>query len=89
MLKIIQKYGGIVMDFGTVSTLITSVGFPIVACIGMGWYVKAQTDAYRDDVKDMRKEYKEDIKSVTEALNNNTLAIQRLVDKLDLDDDKK
>lgn len=63
--------------------LITSVGFPIVACIAMGWYVKYQTDNYRSEVKDMQKEHKEEINNVTEALNNNTLALQKLCDKLD------
>ena len=33
--------------------LISSVGFPIVACLGMGWYVKYQTDNYRSEVKEM------------------------------------
>lgn len=63
--------------------LISSVGFPIVACLGMGWYVKYQTDAYREEVKDMQKEHKEEIQKMSDALNNNTAALQRLCDKLD------
>lgn len=70
-----------------VATLITTVGFPIVACLFMGWYVKYQTDNYREEVKDMQKEHKEEITKVTEALQNNTLALQRLCDKLDKDGD--
>lgn len=68
-----------------IATLITTVGFPIVACLFMGWYVKYQTDNYREEVKDMQKEHKEEITKVTEALQNNTLALQRLCDKLDKD----
>lgn len=68
-----------------IATLITTVGFPIVACLFMGWYVKYQTDNYRDEVRDMQKEHKEEITKVTEALQNNTLALQRLCDKLDKD----
>lgn len=64
-------------------TIISSVGFPIVACLGCAWYVKYQTDSYREEVKAMRDEHKEEICKVTDALNNNTLALQRLVDKLD------
>lgn len=67
----------------TVVQMITTVGFPIVACLLMGWYVKYQTDAYRTEVKDMQKEHKEEITKVTEALQNNTLALQKLCDKLD------
>lgn len=66
--------------------LISSVGFPIVACLGMGWYVKYQTDNYREEVRDMQKEHKEEIGRITEALNNNTEALTKLADKLD---DKK
>lgn len=71
------------MDANAVVTLIGSVGFPIVACIGMAWYVKYQMDANNKEVKEIRSEYNEQIKTVTEALNNNTLAIQRLVDKIE------
>lgn len=63
--------------------LISSVGFPIVACLGMGWYVKYQTDNYRSEVKDMQKEHKDEIGKITEALQNNTLALQKLCEKLD------
>lgn len=63
--------------------LISSVGFPIVACLGMGWYVKYQTDSYKDEVKDMRREHKDEIGKITEALNNNTLALQKLADSLE------
>lgn len=63
--------------------LISSVGFPIVACLGMGWYVKYQTDSYKEEVKDMRKEHKDEIAKITQALNNNTQAVTKLCDKLD------
>lgn len=66
-------------------TMITTVGFPIVACLFMGWYVKYQTDNYRSEVKDMQKEHKDEIQKVTEALNNNTLALQRLCDRMEKD----
>lgn len=63
--------------------LISSVGFPIVACLGMGWYVKYQTDNYRQEVKEMQKEHKEEIGKMSEALNNNTEALIKLTEKLD------
>lgn len=53
-------------------TIISSVGFPIAACIGMGWYVKYQGDQHKDETK-----------ALTDALNNNTLAITKLVEKLE------
>lgn len=69
----------------TVLQMITSVGFPIVACIFMGWYVKYQTDNYRNEVRDMQKEHKDEIAKLSEVLQNNTLAIQKLCDKLEED----
>lgn len=61
-------------------TAISTVGFPIVACVGLGWFVKYQTDQNNAEVAEMRKEHLDEISKVTEALNNNTLAIQRLTD---------
>lgn len=65
------------------ATLISSIGFPIVACLGLGFYVKYQTDKYDASIKDIQKEHKEEVTKMTEALNNNTLALQKLVDKID------
>lgn len=61
-------------------TAVSTVGFPIVACLGLGWFVKYQTDQNNAEVAEMRKEHLDEISKVTEALNNNTLAIQRLTD---------
>lgn len=72
--------GGVEVDW---VQLISSVGFPIVACLGMGWYVKYQTDNYRQEVKEMQKEHKEEIGKMSEALNNNTEALIKLTEKLD------
>ena len=67
--------------------LISSLGFPIVACISMGLYVKEQTKTNREDVKELNlqhskemSEFKDEIK---EALNNNTIALTKLCEKLE------
>lgn len=64
-------------------TIISSLGFPIVACLGLGWYVKYMSDQNSTEVKEMRQEHQAEVQKMTEALNNNTLAIQRLVDKME------
>lgn len=68
-------------------SLISSVGFPIVACIVMAFYVKEQNKTNREDVKELNaihtKEmdaFKDEIK---QALNNNTIALTKLCEKLD------
>ena len=61
--------------------------FPIVACVVMGWYVKYILDNYRKDISDISPRHKEEMDKVTQALNNNTLAIQRLTDYIEKDND--
>ena len=63
--------------------LISTLGFPIVCCGAMAWYVKYVTDKEREERMKMQQEHKEEIAEVTTALNNNTLAIQKLCDKLE------
>lgn len=71
------------MDFNTIITAIGSLGFPIVACIGMAYFFAKVNENYRQDIKDMQNVHKEETRQLTEAVNNNTLVIQRLIDKLD------
>ena len=67
--------------------LIGTLGFPIIACISMAIYVNEQTNNNREDVKELNEqhskemlEFKEEIKT---ALNNNTIALTKLCEKLD------
>lgn len=66
----------------TLSQLIASYGFPIVMCLLMTWYVYDTNKKHRAEVEKLNEQHKEEMKQVTEALNNNTLALQRLCDKL-------
>ena len=61
-------------------TLVGQYAFPIVACIAMGWYVKDQGDKNREQLNKIMEAHKMEIKEITSALNNNTLALQRLTD---------
>lgn len=67
-----------------IMTLISTVGFPIAACIGMGWFVKYQTDNNNKTMADLRQEQAEQNTTMLKAINNNTKALQELIDKLDL-----
>lgn len=66
--------------------IISAVGFPIVAAIGCAYFVKWQYEQNQKQVEEMRKEHKEETQKMTDALNNNTLVIQKLVDKFDKGD---
>ena len=66
-----------------VMQLIGSFGFPICACVGVGFYVKYIIDAFRKDIKEMREEHQAETTKMADALNKNTVVIQKLVDRLD------
>ena len=61
-------------------SVIGQYAFPIVMCILMGWYVKYREDKHSDEIKETRESHKAEMDKVTDALNNNTLALQHLTD---------
>ena len=60
------------MDASSIVTVVSQVGFPIAMCLVMAWYIKYTND-----------QHKEEIDKITEALNNNTLAVQKLCERMD------
>ena len=71
------------MDIGAVQTLISNVGFPIVCFLACAWYVKYREDKNDEKIDKLNTQHDEENKRMVEALNNNTLALQRLCDKMD------
>lgn len=65
------------------ATVLGQYVFPIFACIVMGWYVKYTQDNYRKDLESMRDSHSKEMDKVTDALNNNTLAVQKLTDYIE------
>lgn len=59
------------MDINTIAQVIGSLGFPIVACVAL----------YTQGIKSAER-HKEEMDKMSEAINNNTIAITKLVDKL-------
>lgn len=64
-------------------TLIQSVGFPIVMCSLMAWYVKYIADKNREQITAEREAHKQEMSEVVAAVNNNTVVIEKLLTKLD------
>ena len=60
------------MDGNMILQAITSVGFPIVMCLMLMWYVREISSKHKDESD-----------KFAEALNNNTLVLQKLCDRLD------
>lgn len=63
-------------------TAIGTVGFPIVACCAIAWFFNKVNENYRNDIKELSQSHKEEAKAMTEAINQNTLVIQKLCDYL-------
>lgn len=61
---------------------IQTVGVPVAFCIAMGWYVKHISDQHREDIQELNKRHSQELSEVTAALNNNTIAVQKLTDFL-------
>ena len=77
------------MDFATIITAVSSVGFPIIACIMV---YKGMIDNNRDSntqIKEMMRLHSDEIKSLQKSLDDNTAVITRLIDRIDLMNDKK
>ena len=70
-----------------IAQLIATVGFPIVAALGVGYFVKYIFDKYTNDIKEMQAAHREESKQFADALNNNTIVLQKLCDKLDKESD--
>lgn len=73
------------MDMAGIIQMIGSLGFPIAACVYL--FYSMQKERERNDAQREadRKEHKEEMTKVTEALQNNTLVIQKLVDAITVD----
>lgn len=71
------------MDWQLIITAISSVGFPIVACLALGWWIKSTTESFNKQLEDTRKDHKEEIKSLKESLDNNTLVLTKVLDRLE------
>lgn len=81
------------MDYNTIVTLIGSVGFPIVCCGALLYFMikqtenhkvemKALTDAHREEIDKLTEMSRTETQKLTEAVNNNTLIITRLSERL-------
>lgn len=77
-----------------VITIIQTVGFPIACAVAMFVMLQSEQKAHREEsekltetINDMKTAFNtaihEQESKVAEAINNNTLVIQKLIDKID------
>lgn len=76
------------MDFTQVLQAIGTVGFPIVCCLLLFWYVNKRETSYDSKIDELTIRHSEEVSKLVEAVNNNTLVMQRLLDRLGVVDDE-
>lgn len=59
------------MDMQGITTLIGTLGFPIAVCLVCFWWINKR-----------EAQHKEEIDKLAEAVKNNTVVMQKLVDRL-------
>lgn len=81
------------MDANAIGSLIASLGFPIVACGAMAIFIVKRMAAndekletlrkeQREDILTIQREHKEEVQKMSDALDNNTRALEKLTEKL-------
>lgn len=68
---------------GDITTMISTVGFPIVACIGLGWFCKYMIDQNNKNIERMFEMYAKANDENRQAIEACTKAIDKLCEKLD------
>lgn len=63
--------------------IISQLGFPISMCIGACFFIKYLFDTFTKQISDIQKEHKEETASMKTAIENNTLVLTKLCEKLD------
>lgn len=59
------------MDYNVIASLVGSLGFPIVCCIALFWFLN-KTSA----------QHKEEMNKMSEAINNNTKVMNELITEI-------
>lgn len=68
--------GGARMEIEAITTLISNMGFPIACVIALFWYLNKE-----------REEHKAETQKLADAINNNTLVMERILTKVGGTDD--
>lgn len=63
-------------------SIISTVGFPIACCLGLGYYVFKVTDSNRQELKNVNEKLQEIIEKTSECITNNTNALNELKESI-------
>lgn len=63
------------MDINTIAGFISQLGVPVALLIAMFWLLDKE-----------RSDHKEEMKNLTTAINNNTIALTKLIERMDVNE---
>ena len=70
------------MDASQIVQIVSTLGFPIAMCLLFFWYITKRDEQHSTEIKAIQEQHRDETAKMTEAINNNTLVIQRLIDKM-------
>lgn len=68
----------VITDLATITQVIGTLGFPIACVIILFWYVYQRDKAEKEE----REMHAQEVAELKDAIMNNTVVMQKLVDKL-------
>ena len=71
------------MNATEIINIVQSIGFPIVMCGAMGWFVYYMFNKNAEQIDSMTVQHKLETEQLKEAINNNTIALTKLIDTID------
>lgn len=74
------------MSAEVLASMVQSLGFPVVICGVLMYFIKYIIDKNREDVNKLNEQHQSEMKEITTAINNNTIAITKLCEKLEVGD---
>lgn len=66
------------MDINLVMQAVSTVGFPIVCCGALGWAFYKMNMQHTAQIKELTDSHRAEMNELKNALENNTLAVQKL-----------
>ena len=73
------------MDVQSITTIISSLGFPIFCCLCLGYWIKVTTESFNKQLEDTRKDHKDEISSLKASIDNNTIVLTKLLERMEKD----
>ena len=70
------------MELSAILEAITTVGFPIAMCLIMMYYIKYVTDNNKAEIEKITNEHRSEMLEITKAVENNTVALTQLSERL-------